>query len=91
VSMTRVLQALIDEGYAVTPEIIAGLSPYKIGHSNRFGAPRSAWRESSTERRNPTTEYVEWLGGQASGPEAEWCLKLPRQCGGKGAYARVRC
>jgi Tn3 transposase DDE domain len=35
--MTRVLQALIDEGYPVTPEIIAALSPYKIGHINRFG------------------------------------------------------
>ena len=37
VSMTRVLQALIDEGYPVTPEIIARLAPYKIGHINRFG------------------------------------------------------
>jgi TnpA family transposase len=37
VSMTRVLQALIDEGYPVTPEIIARLAPYKTGHINRFG------------------------------------------------------
>jgi hypothetical protein len=37
VSMTRVLQALIDEGYPVTPEIIARLSPYKTEHINRFG------------------------------------------------------
>jgi TnpA family transposase len=37
VSMTRVLQALIDEGYPVTPEIIARLAPYKLGHINRFG------------------------------------------------------
>lgn len=37
VSMTRVLQELIDEGYAVTPEIIARLSPYKTEHINRFG------------------------------------------------------
>jgi Tn3 transposase DDE domain len=35
--MTRVLQELIDEGYPVTPEIIARLSPYKIEHINRFG------------------------------------------------------
>jgi len=31
------LQALIDEGYPVTPEIIARLAPYKTGHINRFG------------------------------------------------------
>jgi TnpA family transposase len=37
VSMTRVLQELIDEGYPVTPEIIARLSPYKREHINRFG------------------------------------------------------
>ena len=37
VSMTRVLQGLIDEGYPVTPEIIARLSPYKTEHVNRFG------------------------------------------------------
>jgi Tn3 transposase DDE domain len=35
--MTQVLQALIDEGYPVTPEIIARLSPYKTEHMNRFG------------------------------------------------------
>ena len=37
VSMTRSLQALIDEGYTVTPEVIARLSPYKTEHINRFG------------------------------------------------------
>ena len=37
VSMTRVLQALIDEGYSVTPAVIARLSPYKTEHINRFG------------------------------------------------------
>jgi TnpA family transposase len=37
VSMTRVLQDLIDEGYPVTPEILAHLSPYKRDHLNRFG------------------------------------------------------
>jgi TnpA family transposase len=37
VSMTRVLQDLVDEGYPVTPEIIARLSPYKTEHINRFG------------------------------------------------------
>jgi hypothetical protein len=37
VGMTRVLQELIDEGYQVTPEIIARLSPYKTEHINRFG------------------------------------------------------
>jgi hypothetical protein len=37
VSMTRVLQDLIDEGYPVTPEVIARLSPYKTAHIHRFG------------------------------------------------------
>jgi TnpA family transposase len=37
VSMTRVLQEFIAEGYPVTPEIIARLSPYKTEHINRFG------------------------------------------------------
>lgn len=37
VSMTRVLQQLVDEGYPVTKEILARFSPCKIGHINRFG------------------------------------------------------
>jgi len=37
VSMTRVLQDLVDEGYPVTPAIVARLSPYKTEHINRFG------------------------------------------------------
>ncbi len=37
VEMTRVLQALIDEGQPITPEIIARMSPYITGHINRFG------------------------------------------------------
>jgi TnpA family transposase len=37
VSMTRVLQELVDEGYPVTPEILAHMAPYKTGHINRFG------------------------------------------------------
>jgi hypothetical protein len=37
VSMTRALQELIDEGYAVTPEIMARLSPYTTEHINRCG------------------------------------------------------
>ncbi len=37
VAMTRVLQELIDEGYPVTPAVIARLSPYKTEHINRFG------------------------------------------------------
>jgi Tn3 transposase DDE domain-containing protein len=37
VNMTCVLQELIDEGYPVTPAIIARLSPYKREHINCFG------------------------------------------------------
>jgi hypothetical protein len=35
--MAQGLQALIDAGYPVVPEIIARLSPYKTDHLNRFG------------------------------------------------------
>jgi TnpA family transposase len=38
VSMTRVLQELIDEGHPVTEEIIARLAPYRTDHINRFGS-----------------------------------------------------
>lgn len=37
VTMTKILQQLIDEGHPVTKEILARLSPCKIGHINRFG------------------------------------------------------
>jgi TnpA family transposase len=37
VSMTKILQGLIDEGYPVTAEQIARLSPYRTEHINRFG------------------------------------------------------
>ncbi len=37
VSMARVLEDLIDEGYPVTPEVIARLPPYRTAHNNRFG------------------------------------------------------
>lgn len=37
-SMTRVLQELINEGYPVTEEVIAHLSPYRTEHINRFGS-----------------------------------------------------
>ncbi len=38
VSMTRVLQALVNEGHIITPEIIANFSPYRTEHINRFGS-----------------------------------------------------
>ena len=37
VTMTGVLRNLVDEGYPITPEILARLSPYKTEHVNRFG------------------------------------------------------
>ena len=37
VSMTRVLKELRGEGIEITPEVLAGLGPYRIGHINRFG------------------------------------------------------
>jgi TnpA family transposase len=38
VSMTRIFQELADEGYTITPEIIANFSPYRTEHLNRFGS-----------------------------------------------------
>ena len=35
--MTRVLSALREEGVEITPEILAGLAPYRNRHINRFG------------------------------------------------------
>jgi TnpA family transposase len=37
VSMTTIIQDLINEGHIITPEILACLSPYKTNHINRFG------------------------------------------------------
>jgi TnpA family transposase len=38
VSMTRIFQELVNEGYTITPEIIANFSPYRTEHQNRFGS-----------------------------------------------------
>lgn len=35
--MTRVLKDLREEGGAISPELLAGLSPYRTSHINRFG------------------------------------------------------
>jgi len=37
VSMTRMFQELVNEGYPITPEILANFSPYRTEHLNRFG------------------------------------------------------
>ena len=36
-NMTIVLRKLREEGVVITPEVLAGLSPYRTGHINRFG------------------------------------------------------
>jgi hypothetical protein len=66
VSMTRVLQDLIDAGYPVTPEIIARLSPYKTEHINRFGHYELRFDHvpppiTEELRLSPTPEKVETL------------------------------
>jgi len=38
VSMTRIFQELVNEGYTITPEILANFSPYRTEHLNRFGS-----------------------------------------------------
>lgn len=35
--MTRVLAELWDEGRQISAEVLAGLSPYRTSHINRFG------------------------------------------------------
>jgi TnpA family transposase len=35
--MTRAMKDMQAEGWALTPELLAGLAPYRIGHINRFG------------------------------------------------------
>ncbi len=35
--MSRVLAQLRDEGIEISPEVLAGLSPYRTAHINRFG------------------------------------------------------
>lgn len=35
--MTRVLAELRGEGSTISPEVLAGLSPYRTSHINRFG------------------------------------------------------
>jgi len=37
VGMTDVLTGLREEGADITPEILAGLAPYRLQHINRFG------------------------------------------------------
>ena len=36
-NMTAVLRQLREAGVTITPEILAGLSPYRTAHINRFG------------------------------------------------------
>ncbi len=45
VSMTGIIQDLINEGHNITPEILACLSPYKNAHINRFGKYQFVERE----------------------------------------------
>jgi len=35
--MSRVLKVLSNEGVEITKDILAGLSPYRMAHINRFG------------------------------------------------------
>ena len=44
VSMTAIIQNLINDGHIITPEILACLSPYKTNHINRFGIYQLAER-----------------------------------------------
>lgn len=63
VSMTRILQRLIDEGYTVTPAVIARLSPYKTEHINRFGRYELRFDQVPP----PITEELRLLPGETAG------------------------
>ena len=65
VTLTKVIRALVAEGYPVSLPALAALSPYQIGHVNRYGAPRSARRERF-HQREPCEEYTVWLEGHAA-------------------------
>lgn len=56
VSMTRVLQELIDEGQPVTAEIIAHLAPYRTEHINRFGS----YEIKLDQTPEPITGDLQW-------------------------------
>ncbi|MBC7701474.1 Tn3 family transposase [Aquabacterium sp.] len=59
VGMTRVLKELRDEGIEITPEVLSGIGPYRVGHINRFGSytvdfRRKAWPMNFKETIIPT-------------------------------------
>jgi hypothetical protein len=55
---------LIDEGYAVTPAIIARLSPYKTEHINRFGH----YEKGFDPVPPPIMEELRLSSGESPGP-----------------------
>jgi hypothetical protein len=67
VSMTRVLQELINEDYSVTPLIVARMSPDKTEHINRFGSYQTRFDQVPL----PITEDL-WLSS-ASRDAAATC------------------
>ena len=56
-SMTRAAKKLKNEGYELSAEVLAVLSPYQTEHINRFGHYRLNWK-----RKSLTPEYKLVLG-----------------------------
>jgi TnpA family transposase len=52
VTMTKVLGDLADEGYPISPEVLAGTSPFRRGNINRFGT-----YSMNMEREVPSIEF----------------------------------
>lgn len=60
--MERVIRELRDEGFPITPELLADLNPYRLGHVNMLG-------DYAVDRRRRVTDLIvePILGKQAKG------------------------
>lgn len=64
VGMTKVLKELQDEGMTITPEMLAGLAPYRTAHINRFGDYTLDFRR----KIQPINYHVKLIEAMGMGP-----------------------